>query len=72
MNTVQQNAAVASGRPDDKALIWIQQAADPNVPDEALHKIPKKFRNLSRKCSAEFQSIATGELGRRITQIVED
>ena len=72
MNTVQQNAAVASGRPDDKAITWIQQAADKSILIEELETIPKEFRNLSRECSAKFQSIATGELGRNITQIVEE
>ena len=72
MNTVQQNAAVASGRPDDKAIAWIQKAADKSIPMEELEIIPKEFRNLSRECAAKFQSIATGELGRNITQIVEE
>ena len=72
MNTVQQNAAVASGRPDDKAIEWIQQAANREIPIEDLYEIPKEFRNLSRECAAKFQSIATGELGRLITQIVEE
>ena len=71
-NAVQQNAAVASARPDNKAIEWVQQAFDKLVPVETLYVVPKRFGILSRKTSAKFQSIATGELGRNITQIVEE
>ena len=68
MNTVTQNVAVASGRPDNKAVVWVQRAFNPEVPEDELHVVPRRFAILSRKMAAKFQSIASGELGRKITQ----
>ena len=41
------------------------------MPEEELHVAPRRFAILSRKLAAKFQSIAAGELGRKISQIVE-
>jgi hypothetical protein len=48
---------VASGRFDNKALKWAMQVEDENVPDEALHEVPRRFARLSLKISAKFQTI---------------
>ena len=72
LNTVYQNGVAASGRLDDKALVWLMQAADEKVLDEALYDVPKSFRSRSRRITAKLQSSATGELGRQITSLVED
>ena len=71
-NTVFQNINTASGRPDDKALAWAMTADDEGVTEDQLMVIPNKFRQLSRKITGKLQNMATGELGRFITQIVED
>ena len=34
--------------------------------------VPRRFRILSRKMSSKFQSVATGQLGIMITQVVEE
>ena len=69
---MQQNVTVASGRPDNKALEWVRQAFNKAIPIEEFYVVPKRFRTLSREMSAKFQNIATGELGRVLTQIVEE
>ena len=71
-NAVQQNTAAASGRPDNKAIVWVQTAFDKSVPVEDLAIVPRRFRILSRKMSSKFQSVATGQLGLQITQVVEE
>ena len=71
-NAVVQNTAAASGRPDNKAILWVQTALDKSVPEESLKVVPKRFRILSRRMAAKFQSIATGQLGLQISQIVEE
>ena len=72
MNSVLSNINTASGRPDDVALQWVQQASDENITDEQLCKVPPEFVTLSGEVMAKLQNMATGELGRNITQIVED
>ena len=72
-NVAYENINAASGRPDDKALIWALRADDlEGVPDEELRKSPKRFAILDRRISASLQKIAQGELGRQITQAAED
>jgi hypothetical protein len=72
MNSVLSNINTASGRPDDAALQWAQQASDESVTDEQLCNVPPEFVILSREIMAKLQNNATGELGLNITQIVED
>ena len=72
MNSVLSNINTASGRPDDAALQWAQQASDESVTDERLCSVPPEFVTLSREVMARLQNMATGELGRNITQLVED
>ena len=67
-----QNINTTSARPDDKALEWARTVEDENLSEESFFKVPKKFATLSRKLSSQLQRIATGELGRQITQKVED
>ena len=70
-NAVQQNTAAASGRPDNKAVLWVQTAFDKSVPEENLKVVPRRFAILSRRMAAKFQSIGTGQLGLELSQIVE-
>ena len=72
MNAILNNINAASGRPDDSALVWAMQVNDDNITDDELSKTPKKFLTLSRDIAAKLQHIASGELGRCITQLVED
>ena len=65
-----QNVNAASGRPDDKALLWIMQAKDPKVTNEQL-KHSGRHGILDRRISATLQKIAHGELGRKITMAAE-
>ena len=70
-NTVFQNVNVAAQRDDDKALVWVSQVDDQNITDEDLAKQPPlRFRQLSKRLAAALQKIASGELGRDITQRV--
>ena len=41
------------------------QVEDENVPDEALHMVPRRFAKLSQKLAAKFQAItqASGAIG---------
>ena len=71
-NTVLQSIREASGRPDDQALVWAKQVEDPMVTDEALENVPDKSKTLSMKLTAALQRVAQGDLGRRITEKVED
>ena len=72
MNTILNNINSASGRPDDKCLQWAMQVNDESITDEQLYKVPRIFMTLSREITSKLQHIATGELGRNITQLVED
>jgi hypothetical protein len=72
MNSILSNLNTASGRPDDAALQWAQQASNEKISDEDLCTVPPDFVTLSRELTAKLQNMATGELGRNITQIVED
>ena len=72
-NTVFQNINAASGRPDDEALKWALECEDlDGVPDDDLACTSMKFGLLDRRLSARLQQIASGELGRQITQKAED
>ena len=72
-NTILQNINAASGRPDDDALQWALKCEDfEGTPDSELSGVDPKFGLLDRRLSARLQMIATGELGRQITQKAED
>ena len=71
-NLVYQGVNAASGRPDDKAMRWAMQSEDQSLSDDFFHTVPKEFRTLSRKLATRLQEIASGELGREITQLTED
>ena len=43
-----------------------------SVTEEQLCNVPPEFVTLSREVMAKLQNMATGKLGRNITQIVED
>ena len=71
-NLVYQSINTASGRPDDKALAWAREVEDETKELEYFDEVPRRFKLLSRKLATALQKIATGELGRRITQKAED
>ena len=72
VSCLEECTAAASGRPDNKAIVWVQTAFDKSIPIEDLAIVPRRFRILSRKMSSKFQSVATGQLGLQITQVVEE
>ena len=63
----------ASGRPDDKALVFASRALDSeeNAPMLSLWKVPLRFRILSLRASKGLTEILTGELARRVAQMNE-
>ena len=71
-NIVYQKINTASGRPDDKAMCWAREAENDELPDSHFHVVPKRFATLSRKIASAVQENAHGELGRNITETVED
>ena len=71
-NVVYQEINTASGRPDDKAMRWARELEDMGLPDSHFETVPKRFATLSRKIATAVQKNAHGELGRNITETVED
>ena len=49
INTILQNINTASGRPDDKALIWAHRVLEEKVSEAELWKTSNRFAVLSRK-----------------------
>ena len=66
-----QNINAAPGREDNQALKGVLQVEDENVTVQDLEQVPRHFITLSRKIAASLQSVATDEIGRKITQMTE-
>ena len=71
-NTVYQNVNSASGRPDDRTISWIRAVERPDAQPSDFLDSGKRFLTLDRKLGAALSKIATGELGRILTQAGED
>ena len=67
-------APPASGRRGDKTLKWALTALQPEseVSDESLWKVPLRHRTLSSRGAIDLRNKCVGELGHRVTQMVED
>ena len=64
----------ADGRTDDKTLKRARTALQPEseVSDGSLRELPMKHRTLSSKGAIRLYKKCTGELGHRVTQMLED
>ena len=72
-NTLFQNTDVASGRKDDKVLAWLQEVEDfEKYPEDArfAEEPDQRFYLLDKNLCAALQKAAHGELGRQITERV--
>ena len=57
-----------SGRPDDKAVAWMLETAREGAVQEDFRDPGPRFATVDRKLATALQKVATGELGRVITQ----
>ncbi len=74
-NSVYSTVNSASGRPDDKALVWVMKVEAEGVEAVKRAKFSAsgiRFAVLDKRIASKLISICTGELGRVISQAVED
>ena len=57
-----------SGRPDDKAIAWMLETAREEAVQADFREPGVRFATVDRKLATALQKVATGELGRIITQ----
>ena len=58
----------ASGREGDDVLSWIREVETQGAKPEDFAEKTKEFATLDRTIAASLARLATGELGREITQ----
>ena len=71
-NAVYSTVNSASGCPDDKALVWIMKVEVEGAKRKKFRHSGQRFAVLYKRIAAKLISICTGELGRVISQAVED
>ena len=62
----------ASGRTDSKALKWAREVEADGKSIEDFRDSGRRFARLDRKLATSLMSLASGELGRRMTQASDD
>ncbi|MCP4245128.1 MAG: DUF5377 domain-containing protein, partial [bacterium] len=67
--TLLQNLDATANRDDDKVIDWAREVEDESKPAEYFADSGKTFPSVDRKLAAALSKVATGELGRRITQL---
>ncbi len=58
----------ASGREDDRVILWIREVETKGAKPEDFAEKTKEFLTLDPKVAASLTKLAQGELGRQITQ----
>ncbi|MCP3879628.1 MAG: hypothetical protein GY701_14740, partial [Sulfitobacter sp.] len=67
--TVLQNLVAAAGRPDEKGIAWGREVEDETKPPAYFAVSGRRFATIDRKFGAALSKVATGELGRKSTQL---
>ena len=67
--TVLQNLDATANRNDSRVIDWAREVEDESKSAEYFADSGKTFQSVDRKLGAALSKIATGELGRRITQL---
>jgi len=71
INMILQNVNAASGRSDEKALLWVRECLDLERVDSYFASSSRRFALLDARFGAALQQMAHGELGRQISLFVE-